>query len=419
MKCLGPMAILLGVLSVSACGLSSPLKADLQADPAVTSASKTQPAFRVIRTVKATDWEKIECLSSTLAAFPEEKMRPNGRHRNEDIVKAFGTDMPPSRLVLLHYYPGWNSKEDTKPPVLLVHGVSTDGTGSWISPLGKRGLALDLAEQGRRVFAVTFAHRHGDNNLQAENLNSALARVRQVTGATKVDVVAHSKGTVSARALASNFKYSWMTPFQQDIRRLVLMGGPLLGLDTTFRHSILAYGLFPEQDKPYLNAPVAWTGGIFFGLWQDTSEASIYSRFGNYFPGQAQLLHKWDKEYPLPAIEQDWYTTYYGGQGFVSKSEGIDKAIEDGGNYMEQIRKHPLDPSVTLSVLAGDQADLEGVHNEHTGPSDGIAFVASATMTDDLVKGGARLLKKEVLHLNHLELVTTSQAHDWVAKQLQ
>lgn len=419
MKCLGPLALLASLMTLSACGLSDPAKTNLAADPTVTSQAKNQPSFRVSRAVKATHWDKIECLSSTLAAFPEEKMRPNGRHRNEDIVKAFGTDMPPSRDVLLHFYPGWNAKGDSLPPVLLVHGVATDGTASWIAPLGKKGLAVDLAEQGRRVFAVTFAHRHGDNNLQAENLNSALARIRQVTGATKVDVVGHSKGTVSARALASNFKYSWMTPFQQDIRRLVLIGGPLLGLDTTFRHSILAWGLFPEQDKSYMNAPIAWTGGIFYGVWMNTSEASIYSRFGNYFPGQAQLLRRWDKEYPLPVTEQDWYTTYHGGQGFVSKSEGIDQAIEDGGDYIEKIRKHPLDPSVTLSVLAGDQADLEGVHNEHTGPSDGIAFVASATMTDDLVKGGARLLKKEVLHLNHLELVTTSQAHEWVAKQLQ
>lgn len=416
MKCLSPVAMVLGMLTLSACGLSSPVKTDLPSDPALRAQAKTQSPFQVKRTVSAAHWDKIECLSSTLAAFPEEKMRPNGRHRDEDIIKAFGTAMPPSRDVLLHYYPGWDAK-DTRPPVLLVHGVATDGTASWIAPLGKKGLAPALAKRGHRVFAVTFAHRHGDNNLQAENVNSAIARIRQVTGAAQVDVVGHSKGTVSARVLASNFKYAWMTPFQRDIRRLVLMGGPLLGLDNTFRHGILAFALFPEQDKIYLNAPVAWTGGLFLGLWQDTSEASIYSRYGNYFPGQAQLLRKWDKEYPLPKHEQDWYTTYYGGRGLVSQSEGIDKAIKDGGNYMERLRKQPLDASVTLSALAGDQADLEGVLNETGGPSDGVVFVASATMTDDMIKGGARLQKKEVLHLNHLELVTDPRAHDWVAQQ--
>lgn len=417
MKCLGPMAALPGILLLSACGLGAP-DSRVSTDLVVSAQGKTQSTFRVTRSIKASQWEKIECLSSTLPAFPDEKMRSNGRHRNDEIVQAFGTDMPRSRDVLLHYYKGWNAKDDAKPPVLLVHGTGTDGTGSWIAPLGKKGLAVTLAEKGRRVFAVTFAHRHGDNNLQAENVNAAIARIRELTGAAQVDVVAHSKGTISVRALTSHFKYSWMTPYMDDIRRMVLIAGPMLGLDTTFRHSVLAYGLFPEKDKVYLNAPLPWTSGLFFGMWQDTSEVSIYSRFGNYFPGQAQLLRKWDTEYPLPKLEADWHTTYYGGQGLVSRSEGIDKAIEDGGHYIERLRQHPLDSSVTFSILAGDQADLEGVHNEHTGPSDGIAFVASATHTDDMVKGGARLQKKEVLKLNHLELITDPRAHEWVAKQL-
>ncbi len=417
MKSLGPIAALSVILLISACGLGAP-DARVQTDGLVAAQGKTQTTFRVTRSIKASQWDKIECLSSNLAAFPKERMRSNGRHRNDEIVKAFGTDMPPSSDVLLHYFKGWDAQGDARPPVLLVHGTGTDGTGSWIAPLGKKGLAVTLAEKGRRVFAITFAHRHGDNTLQAENLNSAIARIREVTGASQVDVVSHSKGTVAVRALGSHVKYSWMTPFMDDIRRMVFIAGPMLGLDTTFRHSVFAYGLFPEKDKPYLNAPLPWTSGLFFGLWQDTSEVSIYSRYGNYFPGQAQLLRRWDKEYPLPALEADWHTTYYGGQGLVSKSEGIDKAIEDGGNYIENLRKHPLDSSVAFSVLAGDQADLEGVHNEHTGPSDGIAFVASATHTDDLVKGGARLLKKEVLPLNHLELITDPRAHEWVAKQL-
>lgn len=418
MKCLGPMALVLSAVTLSACGLSAPATNDLAAEATVSARAKGKETFRVVRSIKTAQWDRIECLESTLASFPGEKMRPNGRHRNEDIVKAFGADMPPSRAVLLHYYKGWDAQGDSKPPVLLVHGTGTDGTASWIAPLGKKGLAPVLAERGRRVFAVTFAHRHGDNTLQAENLNAAIARITGMTGATQVDVVGHSKGTVAIRALASNVKYEWMTPFMKDIRRMVLVAGPLLGLDTTFRHSIFAYGLFPEKDKSYLNAPLPWTGGVFFGVWQDTSEVSIYSRFGNYFPGQAQLLHKWDDQYPLPQLEADWYTTYYGGQGLVSMSEGIDKAIADGGHYIAKLRKHPVDPSVTFAVLAGDHADLEGVHNEHTGPSDGIAFVASATHTDDMVKGGARLQKKEVLPLNHLELITDPRAHDWVARQL-
>ncbi|MNX95123.1 Alpha/beta hydrolase family protein [compost metagenome] len=354
---------------------------------------------------------------STVADFPKEKLRPNGRQTDADIVKAFGTDAPPATDVVLHYYPGWEQAKGV--PVLLVHGTILDATSTWIKPHDQKGLAKSLAEKGHRVFAVTFANRHGDNILQAEQVAWAIERIKQVTNAAEVDVVAHSKGAVVARTLASDVRYAWMPKFKRDIRRLVLVAGPHLGLDTTFRHPIINYGLYPEKSDSRLNAPMSWTGMLVLGVWVDTSAQTMFKSYGDYFPGQAQMLARWDKEYPLPQTEVDWYTTYHGGQGFLSRSPGIDQAIEDGGHFIDLLRRSPLVPNLQLAVLAGNRADLAGIHNEHTGPSDGVVFVKSATATDDMTRAGAKLIAKDLMHLNHMDLVIAPQAHTWVADVLR
>jgi len=378
---------------------------------------KTSARYRVTASHEADDWVRIERLSSNDVRFPGEQMRSNGRHTDVDIVRAFGTDEPSSRDVLLHYYRGWNRSKGT--PVLLVHGTLLDATSSWVKPHGAVGLAPVLAEEGWRVFAVTFAHRHGDNLLWAEQVANAIARIREVTGASQVDVVAHSKGAVAVRALASGVKLGWASSYQGDIRRMVLIGAPNRGLDATFRHAILNYGLYPEKSHPLFNVPMAWMRILFMGRWIDTSAQTLLRGYGDYFPGQAQMLARWDEVYPLSRMEQDWYSTYHGGQGFVSYSPGIDRAIADGGYFMERLRAHPLDSGVQLAVLAGDRPDLPGIHNEHTGPSDGVVFVASATATDDLTRGGARLVAKHVLSRNHMDLIIDPVALGWVGDVLR
>lgn len=404
-------------LTMTGCGSWGPTKAVSMPDGISVADAKTGARFRVAPATAGHDWARIERLTSSYASFPVERMRSNGRHTDPDIVRAFGTDTPPSRDVLLHYYKGWDKGQGT--PVLLVHGTIVDATSSWVEPHGQLGLAPWLASKGYRVFAVTFAHRHGDNMLWAEQVANAIARIRTATGAEQVDVVAHSKGTVAARALASGVLPSWASPYRGDIRRLVLIGGPHLGLDTTFRHSIINYGLYPEKDDSRFNAPMAWSRMLVMGLWIDTSAQTMLRSYGDYFPGQAQMLARWDKEYPIPRTEQDWYTTYYGGQGFVSYSPGIDRAIADGGHFMDTLREHPLDARVQLAVLAGDRPDLAGIHNEHTGPSDGVVFVKSATATDDMTRGGAKLVAKEVMALNHMDLIIRPEAHAWVDEVLQ
>ncbi len=405
--------LFLSVLATVGCarpGAFGPLDPSSGSSASLLSAKSSR--YAVSATMKGRNWERIERLTSKAKQFPDEKARSNGRQRDAELIEAFGTATPPSRDVLLHYSRGWDQGSET--PVLLIHGVMVDANTSWHDPHGKEGLAPYLSAKGKRVFALTFSHRHGDNLLWAEQIANAIARIREVTGASEVDLIAHSKGTVAARALVSGVRHPWMTPYAKDVRRLVLLGGANLGLDFSFRHPLVNYGLYPEQDNRLRNAPMVWTKMLVMGLWLDTSPLTLMTDAGNFYPGQSQMLYRWDKEYALPAAEQDWYTTYHGGKGFVSESAGIDKAIAQGGNFIDRLRKNPLDPGVELAVLAGDQPDLAGVLNETTGPSDGVVFIKSATHTQDMTRAGAKLVAKDVLPLNHMELIYAPQAKSWL-----
>jgi triacylglycerol lipase len=410
-------SLMLGALLVAGCGVQARVAMPAAADSGIQAAGKSGSRYKIAQSFKSRQWAKLERLTSTHEKFPVERARPNGRQTDPEIVQAFGTEMPASRDVVLHYMPGWDKGEGT--PVLLVHGSILDATSEWIAPHGKEGLAKTLSEKGFRVFAVTFAHRHGDNLLWAEQIANALDRIKDVTGAKQVDVVAHSKGTVAARAYASGVRNGWGQAYGHDIRRLVLLGGPHLGLDYPFRHPVINLGLYPEKKDTIFNAPMSWTKMIAFGVWVDTGAHSIMRGHGDYFPGQSQMLYRWDKTYKLNMLEQDWYTTYHGGRGFISVSEGIDKAIEEGGHFIDRLRQHPLDKGIQLANLAGNKANMKNVLNEKSGPSDGIAFVKSATHTTDMTKGGAKLLDNTTLELNHMELVYAPKAKAWVVEQLE
>jgi triacylglycerol lipase len=233
--------------------------------------------------------------------------------------------------------------------------------------------------------------------------------VRTVTGAVQVDVFGHSKGATAARAFASGVRLPWMRPYQGEIRRLVLAGGPQMGIDLSFRHPIINLALYPE--KSLLNAPLSWTKMLAYGSWKDTRELSLMTDGGNYFPGQSQMLYRLDKLHPLPTSrEPDVLSTYNGGRGLLSYSDGIDAAIAQGGHYIDTLRLNPLDPCIELAVMAGDRATRLGMFNEFCGPSDGTVFVASALATDDMTRNGAHLLAKDVLPLNHGELIYAKRA---------
>jgi triacylglycerol esterase/lipase EstA (alpha/beta hydrolase family) len=88
-------------------------------------------------------------------------------------------------------------------PVILVHGTFADMSDSWqaLSPL--------LRNNGYCVFALNYGSHAGSGLLgiyatgaiaeSAEELASFVKRVRQATGASKVDLVGHSQGGMMPR----------------------------------------------------------------------------------------------------------------------------------------------------------------------------------------------------------------------------
>lgn len=372
--------------------------------------------FSVIKEIKSKYWNKIELIRSTDPTINPEKIHTKGRQRDPEIVQAFGTDKPSSTDFCLHDA-GAPKELKYKTPVLLIHGANTVATRSWADPEGdgkKTGLMQYLKGKGFRVFAVTFANKHGDSYIWAAHAARAVERIKEITGAEKVDTLGHSKGGFTLRLLVSNI-YKDRNPFKKDIRKAIFVAAPHRGIDYSFRHPLINWGLAEEDDNPVKYAPMSWETMLWKGQWIDSSEMSLS---GEYFPGQLQMIGKFDKIHPLSTLEQDWYTTYYGGKGFVSTSKGIDYFIQKGGNIIEKMKKSPVDPSVKFANLVGNMPNVPGILNEVTGPSDGIVFVSSTKASEDMVKSGATLLEEKVLPLNHLDLVSNTKAMDWIATQL-
>ncbi|MGV3525378.1 MAG: esterase/lipase family protein [Candidatus Sericytochromatia bacterium] len=373
--------------------------------------------FEVIKRVNGTTWPSMELLRTP--GLPAEPMQERGRQRDPEVLSCFGTALPPSTDVCLHDA-GAPAQLRSQVPVLLIHGANVNATTNWATPPytdRKSGLMQHLRSQGYRVFAVTFSNKHGDNFVWANHVHNAIARIRTLTGAQQVDAIGHSKGGFTLRMYTSDILGPGMTqPYRKSIRKALFIAAPHRGLDYTFRNSAVHWGILPEGDDPVKYAPVAWTKALILGQWLDTSRSSFTSEF---FRGQAQMLARWDKEYPILPTNPDWYTTYNGGQGFVSVSPGIDAVIKAGGNIVDQLRRNGVDPAIQVGLLAGNRPNMAGILNELTGPSDGLAFVKSTAAAEDVTRKGARLLDQSILPLHHMGLVSEPAALDWVSQQLQ
>lgn len=388
------------------------------------------------------------------------------------IRESFGTATPGAHQALLHMGPAEEVSSGT--PILFVHGAGDNGSRSWVT----MGTRMDRA--WRPVYALTFAHPHGDVFKQAEQVANAIARIRHRTGAERVDLVAHSKGGIAAAVyLANATGVDWGneayeavgTPYRGDVRRAVFIATPLDGIDTAYR--------WPSNNLASLDAdavlsPSSWTTHYPWStsnllVSTDLSAQDFLSDGGDLFPGQRQILRRQD--HPLPgsdptlgayALQPDWYTTYEGGLGFQSWSEGIDAAIEDGGELISRLEARGVHPDVELFLLAGDNpllsngvdwvseffgdayvdeigsnvsawsefvGDLVGdgliergltqpevtglaagdlVLGEVSGPSDGVVFVSSATHGATLTARGARVVESKVVDLSHLDLLYAS-----------
>jgi hypothetical protein len=382
------------------------------------------------RTLEATftsvsyGWAKVERWKDNGTLFAAENYLSDGRN-NQDGQRAtfFASTQPHSSRFLLYYAPGWDTGSKST-PVLLVHGANDNADRAWANPgLGNcgattcpgTGLMQSLSGQGYRVFAINFPHKHGDNYYWGEQIYDAVEVIKSRTGASKVDVIAWSKGAFAARQYASSVYKSGGTAYAANIRKLVLLGGPNKGIDYTFRHGILpSVGVYPACGIS-ANAPAAHTSLMCYGLWYSFPQGSIYTTgSGNFFPGQKQMLYRWDGTYSLPSTEQDWYTTYYGGWGYTSYSDGITAAINQG-SLVNTIRANGIPTSLTTYLYCGGSNNIPDIHNEHTGPSDGVVFVNSCGDT-----GGIGTLGQKVVNnaLNHLKLgwdsAVVSQVATWL-----
>jgi triacylglycerol lipase len=381
------------------------------------------------------------------------------------IATAFGTGTPPSSHFLLHV--GLAEPTALGTPVLYVCGAGDNGSRGFIT------MATHLDRLNRPVFAVTFAHPHGDAFQQAEVVADAIAAIKARTGADQVDVVAHSKGGIAATIYASHHAGAdWGNPdyeragtkYRGDVRNLVLIATPLGGIDTAYRWSSLnLYGLVADEAL----APVAWdryypSGAVVPLLFDALADQDFLPDGADVFPGQRQLLAR--QAPPLPgsqawmgawAAQTDWRTTYEGGLGFVSRSQGIDAAIAAGGDLIARLEQVGVDPDVAVTLLAGrnplmpngdedlaaqfdllgrftdygeflrkvgdhgfavsaDSDELAGLESgwlvlgEISGPSDGLVFVDSATKEAAVTARGATVREVKVANLSHLDLLYAS-----------
>ncbi len=281
------------------------------------------------------------------------------------IADCFGTPTPHTSSFLLHVGPSAAVASGT--PILFVPGAGDNGSRGFIT------MAWHEDILGRPVYALTFAHPHGDVYQQAEQVADAIARIKARTGATVVDVVAHSKGGIAASIYASNgggaqwdggAYDSVGTPYQGDIRRLVLIATPLTGIDTAFRWTM---GNYLSLDADSAFSPSAWDSYYPYGTatsWvsEDLSGQDFLAEDGDLFPGHRQMYAR-QSSHPLPgslswlglySYQPDWYTTYEGGYGYYTHSAGIDAVVEAGGGVLAALSQNGIDPSVEIFLLAGN-----------------------------------------------------------------
>ncbi len=383
----------------------------------------------------AAPWARIEHLKDENKKFVFEDFHYKGRQVHKLTQKAFGTNTPHSSQFLLHFAPNWD-KAKRPVPVLLVHGAGDNATRGFAHPwsfdvedgnkIERPGIMQDLVKKGFSVFAITFSHPHGDNFLQAQQVANAISRIRQLTGAEKVDVLCHSKGAMSVRIYASDLaceytKYSWISKFRKDIRRILFVASPLKGIDTAFRYYAYNFTVMYKD----LAAPVGPGKMTWMGTWNDTA------KHNQCFPGQFQMLHNWVKDgiaLSLQSNTTDMNLTqialYYGGVSTLLKSDGIDKTIQKAGDVINSLCRKGIDPSVTCHILAGSKQDIDKVKffwleipvGEFADASDGVLFLKSATYEKGLTARGAKVKSKKVLKLHHVGVTVWPEALDYISE---
>lgn len=398
-------------------GVAPTMPGSIPREPGLSAGRGVHEA-EVVKRVSSSDGGWIELLHDRDPHLIQQNFHKRGLHRDKEIVDAFGANAPASSNVLLHYAGDPPAGVEKKPvPVLLVHGANYHGKSWWDPKMdGTPGLAQYLRGKGYQVYAVTFAHSQDDNFFWEQQIANAINRIKTLDHVPQVDLIAHSKGGIAARAYCSDFREKWMTPYQGDVRRLCLVATPNGGLDLCFRHPASNYPLYLGGDNPLFNAPMTWDRINVSGVWCDSHELGMSKEGPDYWPGQRQLLAHWDKKYglPPPVQEPDPYITYHGGIGTLGTSRGIDHFIKEGGNFMERLNKTSINPQIEVAVLAGNKPNIPNMVNEYTGPSDGILFIESALA----VPKDTNVIAEEILPLNHLAFTSEDRSFRWLENVL-
>jgi hypothetical protein len=203
---------------------------------------------------------------------------------------AVGPTRPEARFVLLHHGPRSAALDcDTaRTPVLFVHGAMQDAN-AWLFPGGtdgdggtypgtpvRTGFVQDFEAAGLCSYALTFSNSHGDNFGQATHLHNAIGRIRELTGAPRVDVIAWSKGSVASdlyladTASWDDWGPKWGERLAAEsarrvphvdgrVRAYVTLSGPHRGIDMNWRHPYnnLLIASTPENTA-FGRGPMAW-----------------------------------------------------------------------------------------------------------------------------------------------------------------
>ncbi len=362
-------------------------------------------------------WSKVERWYDSNPGFIPAQYPADGRldHTGQRLTH-FGSARPDAGRFLLSYAPNWSSNPKTV-PVLLVPGAYETADFAYanpsVSPIGcgagtcpSTGLMQSLESAGYRVFGITFPHTVGNNYNHAEQIRDAVSIIKANTGASQVDVVAWSMGTLSARMYASSVTKSWGTAYANDIRKLVLIGGPNNGWDYTFRHGTWpAISTYSECGGGTIGGTAAVWQNCYGVLYSHPELTAYVTPSGDFFPGIRQMLKRWDGTYPINYANPDAHTTYYGGTGYYGQSYGISYAMSQG-SLISTMRASTIPPSVSTYLLCGDNANIPSWNNELDGPSDGTIFLASCNDTGSIGSLGGNV----TLNLNHIKLTWDSAA---------
>ncbi len=362
----------------------------------------------------ANGWAKVERYLDTTPGYTQESYPPDGRGDQDGQRLTFfgGVKEPFSGRFLMYYAPGWNTGAKTT-PILLVHGANDNPDRAWANPgegggfgcgavsCPNTGLMQYLSSRGYRVFAIGFAQKEGDNLMQAQEVGDAIAVIKAQLGVPSVDLVGWSKGEMSARMYASSVKPSWGRSYAGDVRKLITLGGPNGGYDYPFAHGWAHdLSIWPECGGS-VNSPAPHTYMTCYGTYDYHPEFSFVPTGGfDCYPGQRQMLARFDGTYGIDQTQQDWYTTYYGGQGFYTAGPGIQAAI-NAGSLISRIQQAGVPAAVKTYLLAGGTPNVVGIYNENRGPSDGVVFESSELSTTGVGTVAGTAL---VAAANHLEL---------------